>query len=330
MRDAPVPAGPGTDGRAASVPVGPSPFLGFTALEWGALRAATPLTLNEADLDALRGVNEEVSLAEVERIYLPLSRLLNLYVGANMDLSRTTDIFLGTPPKKVPYIIGLAGSVAVGKSTTARLLRELLSRWPDHPRVDLITTDGFLFPNAELERRELMHRKGFPESYDVRALLQTVAALKSGQPQVSVPIYSHLVYDITDERHTIEAPDIVIVEGLNVLQTSVGGGFDTPSVFVSDYFDFKIFVDADESVIRSWYIQRFLKLREGAFSDPRSYFSRYAGLDDDEATRTAAEIWDSINGPNLSANILPTRERADLVLTKGTRHIVDGVRLRRL
>ena len=297
-----------------------SPFLTFEAPEWAALRAATPLTLTEHDLEQLQGLNEQLSMDEVRSIYLPLSRLLNLYVGAVQDLSRTTDIFLGTPPKRVPYLIGLAGSVAVGKSTTARVLRELLSRWPDHPRVDLITTDGFLYPNAVLEERGLMTRKGFPESYNVRALRQCVAALKSGVPSVAVPQYSHLVYDIVEEQHLIETPDIVIVEGLNVLQTGTESAGSSPSVFVSDYFDFKIFVDAPESTIRSWYVDRFLALQEGAFSNPKSYFSRYATLSDAEARHTAGGIWDSINGPNLTENILPTRDRADLVLSKGSNH----------
>lgn len=308
----------------------PSPFITFDADEWAHLRAATPLTLSEGDLSSIQGLNDQVSMDEVTRIYLPLSRLLNLYVGAVQDLSRTTDIFLGTPPKKVPYLIGVAGSVAVGKSTTSRLLRELLARWPDHPRVDLITTDGFLFPNAVLNERGLMSRKGFPESYDVRSLLQCVAALKSGQKQVHVPQYSHLIYDITDDMQVIETPDIVIVEGLNVLQTGTGPVGESPSVFVSDFFDFKIFVDAPEQMVRSWYIDRFLALRKSAFSDPKSYFTRYATLDDAEARSTAAGIWDSINGPNLTENILPTRDRADLVLSKTRDHSVDSVRLRRL
>lgn len=308
----------------------PSPFLTFEADDWARLRAATPLTLSENDLASIQGLNDQVSMDEVTRIYLPLSRLLNLYVGAVQDLSRTTDIFLGTPPKKVPYLIGVAGSVAVGKSTTSRLLRELLSRWPDHPRVDLITTDGFLFPNAVLNERGLMSRKGFPESYDVRSLLRCVAALKSGEPVVRVPQYSHLIYDIIEEQQTIEMPDIVIVEGLNVLQTGTAPVGESPSVFVSDFFDFKVFVDAPEAMVRSWYIDRFLALRESAFSDPKSYFTRYATLDDSEARSTAAGIWDSINGPNLVENILPTRDRADLVLSKSANHSVSSVRLRRL
>jgi len=286
------------------------------------------MTLTEEEVERLRGTNENVSIDEIERIYLSVSRLLNLHVGSSQDLARATDLFLGELHERVPYVIGVAGSVAVGKSTTSRVLRALLARWPNHPRVEIITTDGFLYPNAVLQERGLMERKGFPESYDVRRLIEVVAAIKSGQARVDVPLYSHLVYDILEgEVATIERPDVVIVEGLNVLQsgaTPAGG-----STFVSDYFDFKIFVDADESVIREWYVQRFFALREGAFSDPRSFFTRYAELNDEQARRTAEDIWDRINGPNLAENILPTRERSDLVLTKSADHSVERVRLRR-
>lgn len=306
------------------------PYLHFDAETWAKLRATTPMTLDESDIDRLQGVNERLSMDEIESTYLPLSRLLSLYVGAVQDLSRTTDIFLGTPPDDVPYLIGLAGSVAVGKSTSARVLQSLLSRWPNSPRVDLITTDGFLHPNAVLKERGLMGRKGFPESYDQRALVECVSRLKSGEQNIEIPVYSHLTYDVLpDRRRLIEAPDVIIIEGLNVLQTGAATP-DSPRVFVSDYFDFAIYIDADPAVVRTWYIERFLTLRESAFADPRSYFSRYASLTDEEAVETASGIWDAINGPNLVENIAPTRDRADLVLRKGLNHLVESISLRRL
>lgn len=305
------------------------PYITFDAQTWAELRASTPMTLDVADIERLQGTNQDLSIDEVERTYLPLSRLLDLYVGAVQDLSRTTDIFLGTSADRVPYIIGLAGSVAVGKSTSSRIIQTLLSRWPNSPRVDLITTDGFLYPNAELERRGLMGRKGFPESYDQRALLECVSRLKSGEPEVDVPIYSHLVYDIiAGETQTIASPDVVIIEGLNVLQTGRATP-DGPSTFVSDFFDFSIYVDADPDVVRTWYVERFLTLRASAFADPRSFFTRYADLSDEQAVATATAIWDAINGPNLTENIEPTRERADLILRKGADHRLEQVRLRR-
>jgi type I pantothenate kinase len=306
-----------------------SPYLRFTAEQWGKLRAATPLTLAEEDLQRLRGINVRLSLDEVAEVFLPLSRLLNLYVGAAQELYRASDTFLGTLPAKVPFVIGIAGSVAVGKSTTARLLQALLDRWPNHPKVDLITTDGFLYPNAVLIERGLMGRKGFPESYDRRRLLQFLHDIKSGAAEVRAPVYSHLVYDIVEDSEVVvRQPDIVIVEGLNVLQTGVADS-EHP-VFVSDYFDFSVYVDADVEHIRRWYVERFLTLRETAFQDPRSYFHRYASLTDDEAHRTALEIWSTINERNLYDNILPTRERADLILRKDADHHVSEVRLRRL
>jgi type I pantothenate kinase len=305
------------------------PWVVLPRADWARLAPTVPLPLDEQDLERLRGINEHLSLDEAAKIHLPLSRLLSLYVGATQGLHAATATFLGDLPAKVPYVIGIAGSVAVGKSTTARLIRTLLSRWPDHPRVELVTTDGFLLPNAELERRGMLHRKGFPESYDTGALLAFVAAVKSGEPEVRAPRYSHLRYDVqADEQVVVRQPDVLIVEGLNVLQT--GTAADGVASFVSDYFDFSVYIDADEADIRRWYLERFRKLRSTAFADPRSYFHRYATLDDEDADATAGLIWDTINGPNLSENILPTRSRADLVLRKGPDHLVEHVQLRRL
>jgi type I pantothenate kinase len=307
----------------------PSRYLSFTAEQWGELRASTPLTLTEDDLSQLRGLNTALSMEQVTTIYLPLSRLLNLYVGASQELYRATDTFLGKLPAKTPFVIGIAGSVAVGKSTIARVLRAILARWPNHPKVDLVTTDGFLFPNAVLEERSLMDRKGFPESYDRRRLLTFLSDVKSGQGEVKAPVYSHLIYDVVEDQEiVISQPDILIVEGLTVLQTAAA---ETESpVFVSDYFDFSIYVDAEVDHIRNWYVERFFTLRETAFRDPKSYFRRYASLDDEEAAKTATEIWTCINERNLYENILPTRERADLILRKGSDHRVTEVRLSRL
>ena len=310
----------------------------FERAEWARLRANTPLTLSESDLAELQGLNERVSLSEVEAIYLPLTRLLNLQVSATQALHRATDTFLGTKPNPLPYVIGVAGSVAVGKSTFARVLRALLAHWPNHPHVDLVTTDGFLYPNAVLESRGLMARKGFPESYDVRKLVQFMQDVKAGEA-AEVPVYSHQSYDIVpDEFQVVGHPDIVIVEGLNMLQTGDGASFPTagspagksPRVFVSDFFDFSIYIDADEADIERWYIDRFQMLRETVFQDPRSYFHRYASLSGAQALDTARGIWREINGLNLRDNILPTRERARLVLEKGPDHSVRRVRLRTL
>jgi type I pantothenate kinase len=308
-----------------------SPYIDLTREEWSRLRNSTPLTLTEDDLAQLRGINERISLGEVEEIYLPLSRLLNLYVDATQKLHKATHTFLGNSTAKVPYVVGIAGSVAVGKSTTARILQALLARWPNHPKVDLITTDGFLFPNATLEARGLMKRKGFPESYDRRRLVKFVADVKSGAPEVTAPIYSHLAYDILpDQTITVRQPDIVILEGLNVLQTGVGSAVQDAPIFVSDYFDFSIYVDTDEEHVKQWYVERFLTLRRTAFRDPASYFHRYASLSDEEARATALRIWNEINGVNLRENILPTRTRAHLILEKGPDHSVRSVKLRKL
>jgi type I pantothenate kinase len=298
--------------------------------DWAALRAATPMTLREADLDKLRGINERIDLDEVTAIYLPLSRLLNLYVSASQDLARVSSTFLGTIAPPVPYVIGVAGSVAVGKSTFARILQALLARWPDHPRVDLVTTDGFLYPNAVLLERGLMQRKGFPESYDTRRLLAFLRDLKSGSAAVRAPVYSHVVYDIVpDEEIVVRQPDIVILEGLNVLQVGSPSGA-TASEFVSDYFDFSIYLDADEADVRAWYVERFLTLRKTVFQDPRSYFRHFADLSEDEAVATAESIWEEINGRNLKENIAPTRERASLILRKESDHRVSEVSLHKL
>ena len=323
--------------EAATLTPGPtgvgslSRYVSFTREEWMRLRAATPLTLTEADLTALQGLNESVSLREVEEIYLPLSRLLNLYVDATQKLYTVTDTFLGHPAAKAPYVIGIAGSVAVGKSTTARILQALLARWPAHPRVDLVTTDGFLFPNRTLSARGLMRRKGFPESYDLRRLLRFMADLKAGKPEVVAPIYSHRAYDILpNQKQVVRRPDVVIVEGLNVLQTGDGRQKQPVRDFVSDFFDFSIYVDAAPTDIERWYVERFMQLRQTVFQDEASYFHRYASLTPADAVRVASDIWDSINGVNLRENILPTRERAHLILEKGPDHAVRGVKLRKL
>jgi type I pantothenate kinase len=304
----------------------PTRYLDFTRDEWRVLRAQTPLTIREKDLAALRGINDRINLDEVADIYLPLTRLVNLYVSAAQNLHRVSATFLGTIAPKVPYVIGVAGSVAVGKSTFARVLQALLSRWPDHPKVDLVTTDGFLYRNQVLEARGIMDRKGFPESYDTRRLVAFLRATKSGEEEVRAPYYSHVVYDIVgDQEQIIRQPDILILEGLNVLQA---GG--VRSEFVSDYFDYSIYIDADESDIEQWYIERFMKLRETVFQDPQSYFRHFSTLDDDEAGVVARGIWRDINGKNLSENILPTRERAALILHKEADHRVSFVQLRKL
>lgn len=309
-----------------------SPYDQFTRKQWSKLRISTPLPLSEDELQRLRGINEKISLDEVSHIYLPLSKLLNLYVSAEQGLSGVTAAFLGSLTPKVPYIIGIAGSVAVGKSTTARIIQALLARWPNHPRVDLVTTDGFLYPNRLLQQRGLMERKGFPESYDTRRLIQFLADVKSGRGQVTAPVYSHLVYDIVPgQEQVVNHPDILILEGLNVLQPPVlGTKGKIPAVYVSDFFDFSVYIDAKEEYIRNWYIDRFKVLRQTAFQNPDSYFHRYASLTEEAAERVADEIWSGINQPNLVENILPTRERARLIMEKGKDHSIQRVRLRKL
>jgi type I pantothenate kinase len=308
-----------------------SPYVDFDRAAWSRLSEQTPLPLTDADVERLRGLGDPIDLAEVDAVYRPLSRLLNLYVRATAGLHRATSTFLGEDPPRTPYVIGVAGSVAVGKSTTARVLREMMARWPDTPNVELITTDGFLHPNAELARRGLMDRKGFPESYDRRALIRFLSKVKAGQAEVRAPVYSHVVYDIVPgEEQVVHRPDVLIVEGLNVLQPARPATSDGTTLAVSDFFDFSIYVDARTRNVRQWYVDRFLKLRRTAFSRPESYFRRYADLSDAEATERALSIWESINAPNLEQNVLPTRGRATLVLTKGADHSVQRVRLRKL
>ncbi len=308
-----------------------SPYRQFSRAEWARLRADTPMTLVERDLDGLRGLIEHLDVEEIEQIYLPLSRLLNLYVSASQELHLVTNRFLVRKEARVPFIIGVAGSVAVGKSTTARVLRALLGRWADHPRVDLVTTDGFLMSNAELERRGIMDRKGFPESFDTTALLNFMHAVKSGREAVAAPVYSHFSYDIVPGQEVVvDRPDVLIVEGLNVLQPArlPKGGEAIP--FVSDFFDFSIYMDADIPVIQEWYITRFMRLRNTAFRDPGAYFHRYASFTQTEAHERALTIWRTINLKNLEENILPTRQRANLILRKGANHKIESVDLRRI
>lgn len=307
-----------------STPRDLTPYVELSREQWRGLRNATPLQVTADELARLRGLGDVVSLDEVADVYLPLSRLINLQVAARHALHAATTTFLGETSSRVPFVIGIAGSVAVGKSTSARVLRALLSRWPDHPRVDLVTTDGFLLPNAELTRRGLMNRKGFPESYDRRALVRFVADIKAGRPEVGAPVYSHLTYDIVPRATAVvRAPDILILEGLNVLQPA-------HRLAVADLFDFSIYVDAHIEDIRRWYVERFLALRDTAFADPSSYFHKYADLDDAAARAEACRIWREINEPNLVNNILPTRPRASLILQKGPDHLVERVRLRKL
>lgn len=308
-----------------------SPYVTFSREAWAAFRQDTPLTLTESDLLELRGINESISLDDVVEIYLPLSRLLNLHVAASQELHQATYRFLGGPAAKVPFIIGLAGSVAVGKSTAARILQALLSRWANHVNVALITTDGFLYPNAVLTEKGLMRRKGFPESYDVKALIEFVAALKAGAPVVQAPVYSHMTYDVLPGIFdVIRKPDIVIIEGINVLQPPRLDPDKPSRVYVSDFFDFSIYVDAEADQIASWFLSRFHKLRDTAFRDSTSYFHRYADMTFEEADAYARGVWQDINHANLIENIEPTRERADLVLKKSSNHSIEEIRLRKL
>jgi type I pantothenate kinase len=310
---------------------GLSPYRIFSRAEWAERREDTPMTLTSDEVSRVRSLNDRLDMKEVEEIYLPLSRLLSLYVAATQRLFRAQQNFLGTEDAKMPYIIGVAGSVAVGKSTTARVLQALLARWPNVPKVDLVTTDGFLYPNAILAREGLMEKKGFPESYDLPALLRFLTDVKAGRRPARAPVYSHLVYDVMPNHwEEIDRPEILIVEGLNVLQAGRPPKDGKAIPYVSDFFDFSVYLDAAEDVLLSWYVDRFLTLRGTAFRDPKSYFHRYATLSDKEAVETATGIWRRINLLNLHENILPTRQRADLILKKGESHLVEEVALRRL
>ncbi len=306
-----------------------SPFLSFNRTQWAGLRNSVPMTLSEDDLKALQGINEKLTVKEAVEIYLPLSRLLNLYVEARQSRNSVLQTFLNNKEHAPPFVIGIAGSVAVGKSTTARLLHELLSRWENHPKVELVTTDGFLYPNEVLMERGLMGKKGFPVSYDIRRLIKFMSDVKAGQPNVTAPVYSHISYDITDEVKVVDRPDVVIIEGLNVLQSGMNYPHAPHRVFVSDFLDFSIYVDAQTDLIKKWYVDRFMKFRDSAFAKPGSYFSHYTDLSSEESKAKAESIWDSINGLNLQQNILPTRGRAQLILRKSDNHMVQEVLLRK-
>lgn len=308
-----------------------SPFAVYSAQEWSTLSDGRPAPISEKDLANLRSVGDATSLSEVDQIYLTVSRILSAHARATRHLYKKRASFLPQVKERTPFVIAIAGSVAVGKSTTARLIQELIRRWLNTPHVDLVTTDGWLYPNAELERRGIMHRKGFPESYDRAAMLRFLSDVKSGQKDVTAPVYSHLKYDIDpDQTVTISQPDVLIFEGLNVLQSRAADTSDTPTPLASDHFDFSIYVDAYEPHIKSWYVNRFLALRETAFRNPASHFNRWANLTDAQATDRASELWDTINAVNLSENIRPTRPRANLILRKGEDHLINRIALRRL
>ena len=306
-----------------------SPFMSFDRERWSELRNLVPMTLSESDLKELQGINEKLTMEEAVEIYLPLSRLLNLYVAARQNRNSVLQQFLDKDEKAPPFVIGIAGSVAVGKSTTARLLKALLSRWDNHPKVELVTTDGFLYPNEVLQEKGLMGKKGFPESYAIKRLVKFVSDVKACKRNVQAPVYSHLTYNITDEVKEVDLPDVLIIEGLNVLQSGMNYPHEPHRVFISDFLDFSLYVDADSAQIQEWYVNRFMKFREGAFAKPGSYFSHYTLLNDQEAVDNAQNIWKSINGLNLEQNILPTRERAHLILRKGADHMVEEVLLRK-
>ncbi|MVT25615.1 type I pantothenate kinase [Nesterenkonia alkaliphila] len=324
---APWAGSPPADNQAASY----SPFVELGRSDWARLAESIEQPLNQDDVDRLRGIGDHLSLDEVAQVYLPLSRLLNIYVENAARLRAATNDFLGESTRRTPFIIGVAGSVAVGKSTTARVLQEMLRRWPSTPRVELVTTDGFLYPNAELRRRGIMDRKGFPEAYDRRRLLRFVSEVKSGQPEVTAPVYSHLKYDIMPgEEHVVRRPDVLILEGLNVLQPARVRADGTAGLALSDFFDFSIYVDARQAHIQQWYVERFMRWRHGAFADPEAYFHQYSRLTDEEAVTRATDIWNRINGPNLRENIQPTRSRARLVMSKDEDHGVSRVLLRKV
>ncbi len=303
--------------------------MSFDRERWSELRNLVPMTLSESDLKELQGINEKLTMEEAVEIYLPLSRLLNLYVAARQNRNSVLHEFLDKKEKAPPFIIGIAGSVAVGKSTTARLLKALLSRWENHPKVELVTTDGFLYPNEVLEEKGLMSKKGFPESYDIKRLVNFVSDVKACKRNVTAPVYSHLTYNITDDVKCVDLPDVLIIEGLNVLQSGMNYPHEPHRVFISDFLDFSLYVDADSQQIKEWYINRFMKFRDGPFTKPGSYFSHYTKLSNQAALDKAEGIWSSINGLNLEQNILPTRERAHLILRKGADHMVEEVLLRK-